>query len=659
MKKLCTSLQSAPICANGLLRAAGNLSLSEPKVLAERSLFPSAILNAAAYRLGTGHGGPCPYTGRQRRAITKHFGCPALLLASACCLLLELALTTTASSKELPAQYFRLLEAGITQVAEQMDTRPTPNLETLRARPGWKHFPQSILAAAVLYAKQHPANGHFRDPKMLSLATRIGDLLAAECEKPHAETCFDDEWDPYMWLEAYRLLAPDLGEERGRRWKRSIEREVVPLVSDAQDRQGFPWYNSPYIGTSPNHYASWAAIILLFGRVFRNRDWENLGARVLHRFAAEEQAPDGFWGEHIRNGPTTGYNHITFTQVALYWEYTHDPAALEALRRATTFHEHFTYPDGMPVETINDRNRYWRVNSWGHFGFSHFADGRRYAEFLTGFFHPDDLLMDDLGRLAQDALYYHEGSTKPIPQDQPRYSYQMSVPAGIRKSGPWVVCLSGFISTQAVTSQFYLDRQGNLSVFHDKLGLIVTGAGSKRQPELATFFEKLQGQTFHLPLSSRLQMSDDHGDRLSLAYNTFFTDLYVAPPADHQLRLRFVITARGEPPPEAQLNLQLCLKAGETLETAAGRKIVLGSQRVELGPDELGGWIRHHGWMLKTDPTTRLSWPVYPHNPYANAPETTLERAVGVISVPLRLGAPGGKYIRPSIQEISFVLSPE
>ena len=613
-------------------------------MMIEKSFFPSAILDAPAY---------------QHWVSTKHFGRPRLVLFSMIWLLLELTFATAAWSKQLPAQYFRLLEAGIAQVGKQMDTQPAPNLEALTARPGWKRFPQSILAAAVLYAKQHAANAHYRDPKMFSLAIRIGDLLATECEKNHAETCFEEEWDAHMWLEAYRLLAPELGEQRRVRWRRSIEAEVAPLAFDAMKRQEFPWYNTPYIGTSPNHFASWAALILLFGRVFGNKDWENLGARILHRFAAEEQAPDGYWGEHSRNGPTTGYNHITFTQVAFYWEYSKDPAALKALRRATDFHEHFTYPDGAPVETINDRNRYWKVDSWGHFGFSHFPDGRRYAEFLTDFFRGDNLTMDDLGRLAQDALYYHEGPTEPIPQDQPRYSYQMSIPAGIRKRGSWVVCLSGLISTQAVNSRFYLDRQGNLSVFHNKLGLVVTGAGSKRQPDLATFFEKLQGQTFHMPISSRLQMNNISGDRLSLAYNTFFTDLYVPPPSQHDLQLRFAMTGRGEPPPEAQLNLQLCLKAGETLETAAGRKILLGTERVELGPDELGGWIHHHGWRLKTDPTARLTWPIYPHNPYADAPETTLERAVGVVSVPLQLGANGGKHIRPNVQEIYFTLTPD
>ena len=126
-------------------------------------------------------------------------------------------------------------------------------------------------------------------------------------------------------------------------------------------------------------------------------------------------------------------------------------------------------------------------------------------------------------------LYYHDGPTEPAPQTLPAYSYQMSVPAGIRKTGPWQVALSGLMSTQAIHNQFYLDRQGHVSVFHQKVGLIVTGAGSKRQPELATFSETLMGQTVYMPISTRLQMSDQE-DRLSLAYNTFFSDLFVPLP---------------------------------------------------------------------------------------------------------------------------------
>jgi hypothetical protein len=146
---------------------------------------------------------------------------------------------------------------------------------------------------------------------------------------------------------------------------------VALLENDTAKRIEFPWYESPYIGTSPNHYAQWAELLYLSGLVLKK--------------------------------------HLTLSAVAVYWEHSKDPDVLPALRRSLAFHENFTYPDDTPVETINDRNRYRRVSPWAQFAFSNFPEGRRYAEFLTDFFNPDKLTMEELGRLSQDTLYYHEG----------------------------------------------------------------------------------------------------------------------------------------------------------------------------------------------------------------------------------------------------------
>jgi hypothetical protein len=121
--------------------------------------------------------------------------------------------------------------------------------------------------------------------------------------------------------------------------------------------------------------------------------------------------------------------------------------------------------------------------------------------------------------------------------------------------------------------------------------------------------------------------------------------------------LRFVISGRGTPAADPRLTLQLCLKAGEPLETGSGKKIAIGSERIELDGPALGGLLRHHGWTLAVDPSARLVWPVYPHNPYADAPETSLDRAVAALSVPLELKPRPGKYVRPREQEIVFKLT--
>jgi hypothetical protein len=558
-------------------------------------------------------------------------------------------MATPLLAAELPGRYFRLLEAGSAKVEAKLNAEPGATLKTLESQPSWRHFPYAILAPAVLYSKQH-------DPKMRDLAIRIGDLLATESEKGTYEPRGDSDWDDYMWLEAYRLLGDSLGNERQARWRREIEKNIARLVDDATDRVDFPWYNSPYIGTSPNHYALWAANLYLGGRVFGNPKWVDLGARILRRYAMVEQTVDGYWGEHSRNGPTVGYNHLTLSALAVYFEHSGDRDILPALRRATDFHKHFTFLDGTAVDVINDRNRRWAVSAWSQFAFTHFPDGRGYAEFLARFFEPATLAVDALGRLAQDALYFHEGPVEPAPQERASYVYRMQqAPASVRKNGPWQVALSGIVDTQAINSRFYLDRQGHVSVFHEKAGLIITGANSKRQPEIATFNEMVMGSVVHMPLSGRLQMGEKE-DRLSLAYNTFFSDLYVGAATDTGVGLRFVISGRGTPGPDTRLNLQLSLKAGEALETGSGKKVVLGGERVELSAADLGGRISHHGWTLEVPAGAALSWPVYPHNPYADVPETNIAYAVGRLTVPLTLKARPGKYVRANELELAFRL---
>jgi hypothetical protein len=556
---------------------------------------------------------------------------------------------------QLPARYFWLMESATDEVEARLKADPNATLQKLDEYFKSIHFPFSILAPAVFYAKKHPANKRYRDPRMLKLAFRIGDLMAEESKNGNYESRADSDWEIYMWLETYRLLLNELGAERKILWEKEILKNVQPLEEKCIERINFAWYNTPYTGTSPNHYSIYASVIYIAGKVFNNERWKNIGKQILHRFATEEQSPDGYWGELVNSSPTIGYNHLTLGSVALYWEHSRDTSVLPALRRATDFHKYFTYPNGEPVEVMNDRNRHWGVSPWGMFAFTNYPDGRRYAQFLTSFFTPDNMDVNLLGRMAQNALYYHEGQLESIPQDQPEYSHRIKEPAGISKKGPWVVALSGLISPKAVINQFYLDRQGHLSIFHDKLGLIITGANSKRQPELATFQEKLQGEYFYMPISSRLQMGADT-NRLSLAYNTFFADMYMPTPSEKELRFRFVISGVGRPSEDSRLNLQLCFKEGDTLETATGRKIILGTEIVELSPHDIGGWIHHNGWTLNVDPTAKLTWPVYPFNPYQNKPETSLKQAVGILSVPVQGKEVPGHYVRPNEQEISFVL---
>lgn len=538
----------------------------------------------------------------------------------------------------LPGDYFQLM------VNELKSVKPAPEMRN----------PVSYMfAAAVLWAKQHPANPGYGDQKYLDLAMQLGDVAAVQSERDNAQDRQDYEWEIHLWLDSYRLLEGKLPEERRARWRAQLERNVRWFADQTEARIDFPRYQSPFLRTSPNHYALFASTVYLAGRVLKVAEWEALGARVMHRFAAEEQAPGGYWGEFTDNGPATGYDYITMNCVALYYEHSLDTAALEALRRSTDFHKYFTWPNGEPVETINGRNRYWSVSPWGTFAFTHWPDGRRYAEFLAKFFVAGKVSGRDLGRLSQSALYYHEGPTAPIPQELSRAVHQMPVPAGIRRTQPWTVCLSG-LHDPPTTSQFTIDRQGNLSIYHDRLGMIVTGAGSKHQPELATVMEMADGGMLTVPQSSRLVMSDE-ADRLGMAFRRFFVDLQVPRPERERLSFRFRVTELGSGRMgDASINLQLVLKPGEVLETAR-TKVTLGKNTIDLTPEQIGGFIRHGGWTLKVPPTAHLTWPVLPFNPYRNARETDLTHAVGRLRVPLTVEKHGW-VLNWGRQEIQFSL---
>jgi hypothetical protein len=542
-------------------------------------------------------------------------------------------------SAELPGDYFKLMASELKSV------EPAPELRN----------PCSYMfAAAVLYTKQHPANPGYGNEKFLELAMKLGDVTAEQSERDDSQDRQDYEWEIHFWLDSYRLLEAKLSDERRARWRKQLERNVRWFAGETEARIDFPRYQGPFIRTSTNHYALFASTVYLAGRVLREKEWAELGGRAMHRLATEEQAAGGYWGEFTDNGPATGYDYITMNCVALYYEHSLDTGALKALRRSTDFHKYFTWPNGEPVETINGRNRHWGVSPWGTFGFSHWPDGRRYAEFLSQFFTAGKVPARDLGRLSQSALYYHEGPTAPIPQELSHAVHQMPVPAGIRRTAPWTVCLSGLYDPPT-TSQFTLDRQGNLSIYHDRLGMIITGAGSKQQPELATIMEKADGEVTTVPRSSRLRMTDEL-DRIGMAYRRFFVDLQVPRPEPERITFQFRITEVGpNQMGDASINLQLVLKPGEVLETAH-RKVTLDQNPIELGPEQIGGWIRHRGWTLKIPPTARLMWPVLPFNPYRAAPETDLRYAVGRLLVPLQVEKRPGWALNWGRQDIEFTL---
>lgn len=515
---------------------------------------------------------------------------------------------------------------------------PGATLAQLEAQKGWYHFPYTVLPAAVLYARPHADNPHYRSAAMREFAVRIGDLLVREDEAGRFAPRLDSYRDVYLWLEAYGLLQQELDAERRSAWREVLARNVALLVPELEAWKDVAAYTENFLGTSPNHFAWWAATVLTGGVQLGRPEWVALGSKVLRRFATTEQNPDGYWGEHNPNSPTGGYNYLTTLAVGRYWEHTRDPQALEALERAMRFHSATTYSDGNLMELFNDRNRYWEVSPWGQFAFTHWPEGRSYAALLTRNIPDEEVDLDTLGLLAQDALYYHAGPARPCAAERESYAFRLSAPAGVRKSGPWTVGLCGIVDTPLPNSQWFLERQAHLAVFHERVGQIVSGANSKHQPELATFVQRFGEAWEPTPRGGRLEQRES-GDVLAVAHNSFSAEIEVLPAQREELEIAVRINGRGPAPQEAYFGLQLHLVAGAKLTTKGGKEATVSAAAIGWDAEAMGGELTHSAWTLKVDHGCTLQWPVYPYNPYRNGPETRLEHAVALLRVPLGLKA--------------------
>ena len=240
----------------------------------------------------------------------------------------------SATADPLPAAYFRLLEAGAAKVEQRMNSIPDADLKALEAHPNGVIFPtrswlrRCYTPNSIRAMRASVIAKCWRSPFASEICWR------ARTKRESLSRALTATGTPTCGSKPIGCSNANLGEERRARWAKAIKENIALLVSDARERLDFPWYHSPFIGTSPNHYAQWATLLLLGGIVFGDRDWEQLGKQMLLRFATVDQSPDGFWGEHNREGPTTGYDYLTLTGVGLYYEYSKDPAVASS---AATF----------------------------------------------------------------------------------------------------------------------------------------------------------------------------------------------------------------------------------------------------------------------------------------------------------------------------------
>jgi len=499
----------------------------------------------------------------------------------------------------------------------------TYDAETGRFGEGiWTCQDQNVmLPLAVLYVTAGEGNPYYMDGGLLGVIMKAGDALIDDMDE-HGQWKFRKKdgstwgkismpWTYSRWIRAYRLIRKYMPTERRARWVQAFDR-------------GFSHIDRTQLGRPHNIPAHHAMALYIAGRELDRPEWRGRAEQFLRK-VAQAQFEGGYWAEGA--GPLVHYNFVYLDALGTYYKLSGDEEVLPAIERAIRFHDHFTYPSGQGVETIDLRNPYKPKVLPGCPAFTLTPEGRAWLR--RQWSERDSMLSDD--SLALFVLHGNEGKAA-VARGRAESCFVLTEKgvdrAAVLREGPWFICLSAF-TAPIDRSRWHQDRQNLVSIWHEKTGLILGGGNTKLQPAWSNFtvgrMELLQhrpgdtnpnfvpqGELYHIPSEAHLVLKPQAG--LDLNYGPESCRLQVRPKGSRMLQYRLEASARSGLPVLAHLTLLPHL--GSTLETAEGRKITLSESPLTLTASELGGRLSYSGFRLSLPPETTLHWPALPHDPY-------------------------------------------
>lgn len=506
---------------------------------------------------------------------------------------------------------------------------------------GWATTHQDQIYSLALLALT-PGSPFENDEKILNWCFRGGDALR---DWQYEDGSFEfikidgSRWGPiyqpwtiYHWLEAYVLLREHLDSARRRRWEDGLLLAYQGLNRILAQPQA---HNIP----------TWNGMSLVRGgQVFERDDWVQTGtAQIL--FTTAKQEADGFWPEG--EGPTNGYNKVYVHALGLYHAFTGDRRVLSALRRAANYHAHFLYPDGSAVETIDGRQHYAgkapSVMGWP--GFSRTPLGRRLIRLQADvLFQPGHGGLD--AWLAPAIKNLADGEEQPLPQEtEKRMVFRRR--ALILRDDPWFVCVSGYSTPSGrrlvqAENRWIMTRSNNLSVWHQKRGLIIGGGNSKLAPAFATFAMERNGGLQLEP--DAVAFSCRKGvEHIRFRYGDLFCRLSLQQLDESTLELIFSLPLKTRRTAHVTAHFTLFdMPEGEKLIWEAPEGDVYREETLDPRRSLAVAWseqipglhqVRMPGWRLEMPEESAFSYPAYPFNPYAIDGAAAVTDAMGGIMV--------------------------
>lgn len=273
---------------------------------------------------------------------------------------------------------------------------------------------------AFLYLTSHPENPFAGDERLLKAAERsirnnlaitndYGESLASSHDLEPAH--YANNWRAFSWLRTVELLREHIDQSLIDQCEIALCR--VKGAMEARARRDVAEDRFARRHNVRNH-PTWVLLAAhCLARHFEDADLRDWTAGQLDR-VCEVQHPAGLWMEH--EGPVVVYQHITLSSLSHYYHLSRSPVAFTALQRALGFHRLMTYPNGVPVETIDGRARYTGYPmSILPAAWAEIPEGAAYLNFLL-----DKLLAQPMGgRLSHSSLLagaavpdaVHPGST--------------------------------------------------------------------------------------------------------------------------------------------------------------------------------------------------------------------------------------------------------
>ncbi len=477
-----------------------------------------------------------------------------------------------------------------------------------------------MLPLAAAWATQAAGNPYFHSEDLLRAIMAAGDALIDdqdangqwEFRKKDGSTWgkIYMPWTYSRWIRAYGLIRDAMPAERREKWIKGLRLGFAGIAKNVLKA----------VHNIPSH----SAMALYFaGRYLDEPAWMKQAAAFMGKVVAAQHA-DGYWSEHL--GPVVNYGMVYVDAVGTYYVASGDESVLPALRKAAILHLNFTYPDGAPVETIDERNPYHKTVIVPNCGFTCTPEGRTYLARQLALRGAAPLDADHAALLL---LYGQEGPGLPASQaDGDRDFVLGKGSAAVRRRGPWFLVASAFCCP-VPTSRWIQDRQNLISVYHDDVGLILGGGNTKLQPGWSTF---TVGDTSllrhkpgdenpkfvpppelqHVPTAARLAGGGDFGLDLEYGEQKCAVRIRVIDPK----RIEYELSAAGPCARPVAGHLTILPRMKRAVATGSGRRISLSEEPFDWPAGGCGGWLECAGVRIRVPDTAGVRWPVLPHNPY-------------------------------------------